>query len=494
MTGRRPHVRTARFVLKGMALVYAVAFVSLGVQIEGLYGSRGILPAADYLAWLAERLGEQPWRAHPTLFWLDAGDAWLAAACWAGAGAALALFLGLLPTLSAALCWVLYFSLFQVGRVFLGFQWDVLLLEAGFLAIFLAPLRARQRAEFDPEPPVVVIWMLRWLLFRLMFASGMVKLLSNDPTWWNLTALDYHYWTQPLPTWTAWAVHQLPAVVHRFSVLMMFVIELGVPWFLFGPRRVRLVAFAALVFLQLLIAATGNYTFFNLLTVVLCFSLLDDDALDALWARIRRPRVEMGRWPSDEARARPWRALALSLWILAALPLATAGGAHMIARLAGFDVLPSPVRSLLAALEPWHLTSSYGLFAVMTTQRHEIVLEGSMDGRRWREYELPWKPGDPGRAPLFVAPHQPRLDWQMWFAALGDARRSPWLVQVQRRLLEGSPPVVALFERDPFEGTPPRYIRATLYDYRFTDWATRRETGAWWTRRRIGPFSPPLSR
>ncbi|HEY2772414.1 MAG TPA: lipase maturation factor family protein, partial [Candidatus Binatia bacterium] len=252
----RSRVRTARLVLGGIAVVYLVAFVSLAVQIDGLYGSRGILPVGDYLQWIHERAGADAWRVHPTLFWLSSSDLALKACCWAGAGSAAALLFGFAPPLSAICCWVLYFSLFQVGRVFLGFQWDILLLEAGFLAIFLAPLRWRSHVEFDPEPPVVVIWMFRWLLFRLMFSSGMVKLLSDDPTWWGLTALQYHYWTQPLPTFPAWFAAKLPQWFQEFSCLLMFVIELGVPWFVFGPRLLRLSAFVALVFLQLLIGWT----------------------------------------------------------------------------------------------------------------------------------------------------------------------------------------------------------------------------------------------
>jgi len=494
MTLPRSRVRTARWLLKGIAVVYAIAFVSLAVQMDGLYGSRGILPVADYLQAMTHRFGDSAPRLHPTLFWFGASDFLLNAACWGGAAASLALLAGIAPTLSAALCWALYFSLFQVGQVFLGFQWDILLLEAGFLAIFLAPLRLVQHPDYDPEPSPVVVWMLRWLLFRLMFASGVVKLLSGDPSWWNLTALDYHFWTQPLPTWTAWMAGQLPDLVRRGCVLVMFVIELGVPFFLFGPRRVRLTAFVALVALQVAIAATGNYTFFNLLTVVLCFSLLDDDALDKWKMRLRPDRFEVGRWPSEPSTTR-WAAHLRHLpMAILAVPLAVAGGALMIARFGGADHLPPPVVTLVRAIDPWHLTSSYGLFAAMTRHRPEIVLEGSEDGVTWHEYEMRWKPGDVTKAPMFVAPHQPRLDWQMWFAALGDWRRSPWLVAVERRLLEGSPAVLDLFAGDPFEGRPPRHVRALMYEYEFTSWAIWNETGAWWKRRLVGPWSPTVSR
>jgi hypothetical protein len=495
MTGPRSRVRTARMLLQGIAMVYAIAFVSLAAQIDGLYGSRGILPAGDFVAMLAQRFGDAAWREQPTLFlWLGASDAMLQGVCWAGAGFAVLLFAGVLPTFSAIACWALYFSLFQIGRVFLGFQWDILLLEAGFLAIFLAPLRLRQRTEYDPEPPRVAIWMFRWLLFRLMFASGLVKLLSNDPVWWNLTALEYHYWTQPLPTWTAWLAHQAPALVHKASCALMFVIELGAPWFIFGTRAMRLTAFGLLVLLQILIATTGNYTYFNLLTVVLCLSLLDDEALGAVRARVWPRRIEPGVWPGEEPRFRFLRHTGFALSFAAALPLAVAGGALMVARFVGFAALPPPVAALVQTIQPWHLTSSYGLFSVMTKQRREVVLEGSLDGKEWREYEFRWKPGDPTNMPQFVAPHQPRLDWQMWFAALSDWRRSSWLVEVERRLLDGSPPVLALFAADPFDGEKPRHVRALLYDYQFTDMTEREETGAWWTRKYLGPFSPPVSK
>lgn len=490
MTPPPSRASTARLLLRGIAVVYAIAFVSLALQVEGLYGSRGILPAAEYLTAMGEKLGDGAWRLHPTLLWHDASDAALVGACWAGAAAAAMLLAGILPTLAAVVCWILYFSLFQVGRVFLGFQWDILLLEAGFLAIFLAPLRLRSREGHDPEPSPVAVWMLRWLLFRLMLASGAVKLLSGDEAWWNLTALEYHYWTQPLPTWTAWLVHQLPALFHRFCVAAMFFIELVVPWAVFGPRRWRLAAFQALVLLQVLIAATGNYTYFNLLTAVLCVSLLDDDALSSLRSRVAPVREQFAPWPKDAARWRRTKTLRRALATAAALPLAVAGGALMVARLGGGEHLPRPVVAVVSALQPYHLTSSYGLFSVMTKERREIVLEGSMDGREWLEYEFRWKPGDVETAPLFVAPHQPRLDWQMWFAALGDWRRNAWLLAVQRRLLEGSPAVTGLFASDPFEGRTPRQVRALLYDYRFTTWSEWRETGAWWTRSLVGPYSP----
>jgi hypothetical protein len=490
----RSRVRTARLLLQGLALVYAIAFASLVVQVEGLYGRRGILPAAQYLDWISTRLGDAAWRSVPTLLWWSADDSVLVAACWTGMAAAFALAAGLVPALSAAVCWGIYFSLFQVGRVFLGFQWDTLLLEAGFLAVFLVPGALRLRADDEREPSPVALAMLRWLLFRLMFSSGVVKLLSGDATWWNLTALDFHYWTQPLPTWTAWIVHQFPSWLHRSCVAAMFAIELVVPWFVFGPRAARLAAFVAFAILQAAIAATGNYGFFNLLTVVIALSLVDDGFLEAVEERLARKRNRIARWP---VRAKPWNAAsrtARGLALAAALPLALAGGVAMAERLGRRDLVPAPALALTEALESWRLTGSYGLFASMTHRRPEIVLEGSEDGRTWRPYPMRWKPGDVGRRPRFVAPHQPRLDWQMWFAALGDWRRSPWLVEVERRLLDAEPSVLALFAADPFEGRRPRAVRAMLYEYEFTDLQAWRETGAWWKRRPVGPYSPVVTR
>lgn len=490
----RSRVRTARLLLGGLGLVFTIAFASLALQVEGLYGSRGILPVAGFLSSVADRFGDSAWKAWPTLFWISSSDTALVAACWSGALSGALLAAGVLPALTAASCWILYFSLFQVGRVFLGFQWDTLLLEAGFLAIFLSPPVARLRDDDEREPSATVLWLLRWLVFRLIFASGMVKLLGNDEAWWSLRALEWHYWTQPLPTWTAWLAWQLPDAVHRACVAAMFAIELVVPWFVFGPRRLRLLAFIALLLLQVVIASTGNFGFFNLLTAVLCLSLVDDDFLEAVrdaWTPRRNIR---GRWPSPPPMWTPRRVAVRVLAVALALPLAAAGGAAMAQRLGSGDVVPAPLARLTEELESWRVTGSYGLFAAMTRHRPEIVLEGTEDGSTWHPYAMRWKPGDVQVRPRFVAPYQPRLDWQMWFAALSDWRRSPWLVEFEKRLLEASPPVVALLGDDPFDGRRPKTVRAMLYEYEFTGWAEWSDTGAWWKRRLVGPFSPPVSR
>ena len=313
-----------------------------------------------------------------------------------------------------------------------------------------------------------------------MFSSGLVKLLSGDPAWRGLTALTFHYETQPLPTWPAWYAHQLPVWFHRFSAVVMFAIELIAPFLIAGPRRLRHLAGALLIALQGLIALTGNYAYFNLLTVALCLFLFDDAALAPVLGRLPL------REPEGDAflPRRPAFAVAVLLAILGLVPLL-----RLLDRRIGS---PPPLRWVSGLIQPFHLANGYGLFAVMTTERPEIVVEGSEDGETWGAYAFRFKPGDPGRRPAFVAPHQPRLDWQMWFAALGQCRDSPWLYGLFQRLLEGSPPVLALLADDPFPERPPRYVRALVYDYRFATAEERARTGHWWRRGEPRPFCPPV--
>jgi lipase maturation factor 1 len=479
----RPDTRvTSDVFLRLVGVCYLAAFVSLWVQIAGLVGSRGILPVGEFLAAVRAQAGGARFDLLPTLCWLNAGDGFLNLLCGAGTAAALFTMGGLAPAWSLIVCWVCYLSLSVAGQVFLEFQWDSLLLETGLLAIFLAPRGLRLPRAAAP-PSRTVLFLLRWLLFRLIFASGYVKLSSGDPVWRSLAALRYHYETQPLPPWTAWFAHQLPASFQTFSCVVMFGIELGVPFLIFAPRRLRLFALGALVFLQVFIAATGNYAFFNLLTVVLAVLLLDDWVFPARWKRgLRSAGAASGcRWP------RPVTA------VVAAVVLVVSG-AQMAAMLLRPRSFPAPVVWLARAIGPFRSVNRYGLFAVMTTSRPEIVIEGSDDLQTWRPYPFRWKPGDPMRRPRFVAPHQPRLDWQMWFAALGSAEESPWLLRLVERLLDGSPEVVGLLAGNPFPARPPKYVRAVLYDYRFTDFAQRRQTGSWWRREETGLYLPVLSR
>jgi predicted DCC family thiol-disulfide oxidoreductase YuxK len=474
--------------LRLLAVVYLIAFASLWLQIDGLVGSEGVLPAGPWLEDMRERIGTEAYRRLPTLAWLDAGDGSLHLLSAAGVVLSLFLVVGLAPVPILAMLWALYLSLVTVGQTFLSFQWDILLLETGFLAIWLAPLRVWPTFVRSPGPSRVAVFLLHWLLFRLMFSSGIVKLLSGDAVWWDLTALEIHYETQPLPTWTAWYVHQLPGLVHRASCLIMFVTELAVPFLIFAPRRLRHLGCAALVALQVLIAATGNYTFFNLLTILLCVTLVDD----SLWPRRLRERRPVegpgrprGRWPLWALAGPATVLLVLSLHVMGR----TLQRPHWLAPSAVWDEVAEVYGEWAW---PLHVVNSYGLFANMTESRPEIVIEGSDDLREWEPYEFRWKPGDPSRRPRFVAPHQPRLDWQMWFAALGDYRqpRNRWFGELLERLLEGSPAVLGLLAENPFPDEPPRFVRAVVYDYRFTDFAERRESGHWWRRESVRLYLP----
>jgi hypothetical protein len=468
--------------LRLLGAIYLIAFVSLWVQVDGLIGSAGILPAREYLQQVGGMVGRWRYWWLPTLFWLRPTDGMLYALCAAGSALAILLIVGVAPAPCLAGLWLAYRSLEAVGQEFLSFQWDTLLLETGFLAIFLAPLQLRPSLAREREPAIPVVWLFRWLLFRLMFGSGAVKLLSGDAAWRNLTALEYHYWTQPLPTWIGWYANLLPGWFQRLSCGLMFVIELAVPCMIWGGSGPRLAAFAAFTTLQVLILLAGNYGFFNLLTIALCVLLLDD----AVWPR------QIRRWRRDGG---PPLGIVWPRWILgpvAAVILLL--GVLQMFTLSRFGLdWPGPLLTLRRVTAPLRIVNSYGLFAVMTTTRPEIIVEGSDDLSEWREYAFKWKPGDPSRAPAFVEPHQPRLDWQMWFAALGDYAHNPWFLAFVLRLLEGSQGVAALLAGNPFPEHPPKYIRAELYQYGFTTLAERRATGHWWKRAPQGLYLPAVS-
>jgi len=465
--------------LRALALIYLAAFVSLGVQIKGLIGREGILPAGVFLGQLQPVFGRARFTAVPTLCWFNASDHSLQFLCWAGVALSLALFVGIAPVATLVLLWACYLSLLNVSGVFLGYQWDVLLLETGFVAIWLAPLDLLP--HWPPQvtsPHPIAVWLARWLLFRLMFSSGVVKLRSGDPTWRALTALTHHYETQPLPTPLAWVAHQLPTWAHKISCAVMFAIELPLPFLFFAPAPLCYVAGALTILLMLLIMATGNYCFFNLLAMALSVLVFDD----AVWPRaLAGAAVSSSNWPSWAV----WTS-ALVLVVLSIRPMVS---------LFDRDVRwPRPLALFFGMLERFHLVNGYGLFAVMTTRRREIVIEGSNDDMTWQAYEFKWKPGDPRRRPRYCMPHQPRLDWQMWFAALGDYRLNLWFIAFLGRLLENAQPVRALLRTNPFSDGPPRYVRAVLYEYQFTDRSEYSRTGMWWRRERLSLYCPVLTR
>jgi hypothetical protein len=475
-------VLTRWLFLRLLGLVYLAAFLSLWVQVRGLIGSGGIQPVGQFLEAVREYAPGRRFLLAPTLCWLAPSDVFLDVLCGLGTLLSVVLITGLAPLPVLFLLWATYLSLTVAGQIFLGYQWDGLLLETGILAVLVAPGGLRPRLSQENPPSRLTIWLLRWLLFRLMFGSGIVKLLSGDATWRDLTALQYHYATQPLPTWTSWYMHQLPGWFQSMSVLVTFLIELVLPVLILGPRRARLVACAGIVLLQLLIAATGNYGFFNLLTIVLCVPLLDDAVFPARW---RGRAADVPQKPSSGILSWLRCSVAMVLLLLSFLPFL-----QNLPLTAAWD---RPVSRVYGWVAPFRSVNSYGLFAVMTTRRAEIIVEGSNDAKVWKRYTFGWKPGDPQRRPPFTGLHLPRLDWQMWFAALGPYRRSPWFYHFLHRLLDGSPEVLALLEENPFPDRPPRYVRALLYEYHFTDFAERRETGAWWRRELLGLYCPVIS-
>lgn len=464
-----PETIRALFV-RGVAATYLIAFVSFWRQAHGLIGEQGILPAGEFLERVAGLVGlAEGIRLLPGWLWLGAGDVALHLLCAVGVVSSLVVLSGAVPLAGLAIAWSCYLSIVTAGQVFLSYQWDILLLETGIVALLWAPTDWRPRLRWPGEPSIVVVWLSRWLLFRLMWSSGVVKLLSGDPTWRNLTAMGYHYETQPIPTWTSHFAHHLPDWLHSIEVLLTFGIELLLPLAIFGPLRWRRCAAVGFVGLNLLISATGNYGFFNLLTIVLCIPLLE-----------HRQGGTVGQLRSMGGALRPL--LASAIMLLGAANLSSTLG------LPGLGWL-QPIQRLLA---PLHVSGSYGLFARMTTQRPEIVVEGSQDGRRWYSYEFAWKPTSLTRRPRFAPLHMPRLDWQMWFAALQGADRAPWFGRFAGRLLTASPPVLELLAVDPFDGKPPAYLRAQSYDYRFSSPASR-QIDVWWKRENPRPYTPVLT-
>ena len=450
------------------------------MQIHGLIGSNGILPADQFLTAVRQQVGTSSYYVVPTLFWLNPSDFFLHFLCAGGIVLSLVLIAGFFPPFTLAGLWVFYLSLVSIGQVFLSFQWDVLLLEAGLLAIFFAPLQIRETLSRASQPSVAFLWLLRWLLFRLIFASGFVK-LASDEVWRNLTALNFHYETQPLPTSIGWYVHQLPEWFHKISIIGMFAAELIIPFLIFAPRRLRTAGCIGLVGLQVLIILTGNYCFFNLLTIALCLLLIDDVTWRGLLSKRFMPTIRLLEQPPRRYRRAFIAVVAMLLFLLS--------GIRFSGQLFREAELPD-----VAWITPFRSVNTYGLFADMTESRPEIIVEGSNDRILWKTYQFRWKPGELTSAPRWVAPHQPRLDWQMWFAALqGSYQNTFWFLNFMGSLLRGNPEVLKLLAENPFPDTPPRYVRATLYDYSFTELATKRSEGMWWDREWKRIYCPAIS-
>jgi len=488
---------TRRIFLRLMGLIYLAAFVSLGRQVHGLIGSQGLRPAEVFMQAVSEH---GSWWQVPTMQWLG-GDGMLSATWIIGVVAACMLTVGMLPLLSSILCWAMYLSLVTVGSVFLQYQWDALLLEAGVLAILWCPWTLRLNSVRAKRPSRLIHWLIVILLARLVVFASIVKLQSGDPVWTDFTALSYHFWTQPLPWWPAWMADALPGWILWFGCVLMFIIELGAPVLLLLPRLPRTIGAAAIILLMLGIAATGNYGFFNWVTIVLCIAMLDDSVLLKLWPRIVRPRIAVGLRGAPCWQAN-WVRRACGTVILSLVAIVTW---HQSA----LRSVPPPLQSWDRAWSPWRLVGGYGLFATMTRTRPEIIVEAQLADGSWAPYEFRWKAGPLNRVGGFSQPGMPRLDWQMWFDGLSYERA--WeagmlhpgqtrfrmtgrevLPQLLRRLAVNDLAVLDLLESSPLgPNERPAALRWHLDRYRFTTPAERDATGNWWTATRVFS-SPPL--
>lgn len=462
--------------------IFLSAFVSLWVQIDGLAGSRGILPVAAQLEAITAHFAAngQSGPAHaqfPSLLWLGASDTMLHVWLAVGTLASFLLMVGLWPALTAFAAWACYLSFAATIPVFLNFQWDALLLEAGFLVVFFVPWICFLRLG-NSAPARLARLLVWWLLFRLMFESGVVKLHGFDATgrntWLDGTALDFHYFTQPIPVWLSWWFAQLPPWFHRLSLGGVFFIELVLPFFMFGPRRLRLAAFWGFSLLMLLIMASGHYGFFNLLTLALAVTLVDD----ASWPRGLR-RLAAARQPSGKPAGAEWLKRKILPLVAAVLVVLTTAQLLMVLRW----VSPATLGPVLGPFAPFRSANSYGLFSVMTTERPEITIEASADGIVWEPYRFRWKMEEDDNSLPFFLPHMPRLDWQMWFAALeyrSSGQPPAWIMPLLGRLQERSPAVLGLLEPGGAADIRPAFFRLRLDDFEFADPAARRANGRYW--------------
>jgi len=459
---------TRAFLLRAIGFIYFVAFCSLRWQLEPLLGRDGVLPVASYLGRL-RAAGYSFWTV-PSLFWLSSSDNALRLTCNLGLLLSLVVMAGVSNAIVLFVLWAIYLSFVHVGQIFYGYGWEILLLEAGFLAIFLAPL-----ASLRPRraPSAIPIYLFRWLLFRVLFGAGLIK-IRGDSCWRDLTCLMFHYETQPIPNPISWLLHQAPPWFHTLGTLYNHFVELVVPFFLFWPKRIVRIAALFVVAFQLILIVSGNLSWLNWLTLAICVACFDDDWLERViprrWRRPGEPAPPPTRVEHGLAVG-----LAILVGVLSILPTANLLSSQQIMN-SSFDRL--------------HLVNTYGAFGSVGRVRHEVVLEGSDDGTTWRAYELPCKPGDPMRRPCVLAPFQLRLDWQIWFAAFQEPERQRWLFRVIGKLLDGDPRTLRLFANHPFPSRPPRLIRAEYYEYHFTRFG---EPG-WWKRSRVGEYLPPIAR
>ena len=474
---------TRLLFLRLLGGIYFVAFLSLSQQLIPLLGTHGLLPARHYLENLESAYGGRlpAFVALPTIFWFDCSDVFLSALSHVGIGLSVVVLLGFANAPLLGLLWFLYLSFVHVGQLFYGYGWEILLLETGFLAIFLCPVLDGWPFASTVLPPTAVIWLLRLVLFRVMFGAGLIK-LRGDACWRDLTCMLYHYETQPLPNPFSWYLHQLPPALHKLEVLGNHGIELIVPWTLFAPRRLRHIGGVLLVGFQLHLIISGNLSWLNWLTIALCVPCFDDQALSHLFPTRLLQRL------AERAPSAPSRLRQAVIYGLTGLILCLSIGPAL-------NLLVSR-QVMNGSFDRLHLVNTYGAFGSIGKRRQEIILEGTSDAAisratQWQAYEFKCKPGDVERRPCVVAPYHYRLDWQIWFAAMENAGSNPWLLHLIEKLLQNDAGALSLLANNPFPQAPPRFIRAERYTYEFTRVG---EPGrAWWKRTRVGTYLPPLS-
>jgi Lipase maturation factor len=500
------HLLPRWLFLRALGLIYFSAFYSLLSQIRGLLGPDGLLPAGLYLKQVAEYLPHSRFWYAPTLLWFASSDRALLALVWTGFLASVLLVFNIWPRAMLLICFVAFLSFVAAAQDFSGYQTDGMLLTAGFVSLYFAPPDFPPGFGTSHPPSRASLFLLQLLWFTIYFESGIAKYFGGDPSWHDLTAMDQYYQNGPLPTWIGWYAQQLPHWVHAATVVFTLLVELAVVWLLFFPRRFRIICFWIVTLMQIAIILTANYAFLNYLTLCLGILLLDDLYLARFLPKHWFPAVRenLGQLvsspvppsppplPSLPSTARSVLSAAI-LWLTAAvlLWLLYANFYIILSRLRWSGNLPA---APVSVIEPFRIANQYGLFGRMTWKRYEIEFQGSNDGTTWTPYPFRYKPQNPAEPPRIYAPYQPRFDWNLWFASLGYWRENPWLLRCEQLLLNGDPDVESLFAANPFPNQPPKQIRAVLWQYWFTDPATKRSTGMWWRREYIGVYAPALER
>jgi hypothetical protein len=490
--GVADHLIARWLFLRALGLIFFSAFFSLLFQIRGLIGVKGILPAADFLTRLHQFGGLRFWYA-PTVLWMGSGDRALMVLTWVGLIASLLLVANVAPRAALMVCFVCFLSFIGVSQDFGEYQSDGMLLEAGFLSLFVVPAGLFPGWGRRSLPSRAGMFLLLWEWFRIYFQSGAVKLLSGDPTWRNLTAMYEYYQNGPLPTWVGWYLQHLPNWFHVGSAAATLLMELVLVWMAFLPRRWRIACFCIVTVWQMGVIASANYAFLNYLVLVLAVLLLDDRSLRRFVPKKWRPDLDVPTMVSREAEeSREWWLNPLVVWRVAvtAVCLTWVGYVTVAQTIEMFWPKAPLENGPVAVLEPFRIANAYGLFATMTPHRYEIEFQGSNDGQSWTPYMFRYKPQDLEERPGIYAPYQPRFDWNLWFASLTSWQDAPIVPLTEERLLENDAHVLELFRGNPFPERPPRYVRAVLWQYWFTTVAEKRAQGVWWRREYLGTYAP----